>query len=297
MSHLVLITDIDASLLEPGLRTRRAERAAIDFLAAYGIPLVINSSRTRAEIERIHRRLQVTAPFISEHGSSLFIPRDCFADLPERARPAVGGHVVVFGRPYHYVADTLKRACSESKVGVVAFSELSIQDAARELGVAIFDAQLAKLREYTELFRIVDEDDASRSRLYRALRRRGLRCWPAGRHHLVTATPDQAEAFRTLKALWQRGCETPTIVAFGDSDDDVAWLQHADVVVVVQDRRWGVPARVLSKLPTARVTRKPGREGWSEAVLEVVGKLITREECDGGNDASVSRGSARPCPR
>jgi mannosyl-3-phosphoglycerate phosphatase len=276
--HLVVVTDIDASLLEPGTRARPDERAALDFLAARGIPLVINSSRTRGEIERLHQTLHLQTPFISEHGSALFIPHGCFPSAPDRARPAVGGNVIEFGRRYLSVVDTLRMVCRELHVKVVGFAELSIEDAAQELGAPVVEAQLAKLREYTELFRIVDEDDATRSRLYKALRRRGLRCWPVGRHHLVTATPDQAEGLRTLKALWRQAWGPPIVIGFGDSDDDVAWLRHADVAVIVPDRRTGLPARVLSKLPTARVTRSPGRHGWSEAVVEFVGILLNQRK-------------------
>ena len=46
--QIVVVTDIDASLLEAGTRSLSDERAALDFLAERGIPLIINSSRSRA---------------------------------------------------------------------------------------------------------------------------------------------------------------------------------------------------------------------------------------------------------
>jgi predicted mannosyl-3-phosphoglycerate phosphatase (HAD superfamily) len=153
-------------------------------------------------------------------------------------------------------------------VEIVAFAELTIEDAARELGVATVEAQLAKLREYTELIRIVDEKEAIHSRLFSALRRRGLRCSRTGRHHLVTATRDRAESLRTLRALWRQAWGEPLIIGFGDSEDDVAWLRHADIAIIVQSDRTDITSRVLSKLPTVHVTRWPGRRGWSEAIFE-----------------------------
>jgi mannosyl-3-phosphoglycerate phosphatase family protein len=272
--RIVVVTDVDGTLLEPGTHSWPDERAALDFLAARGIPLVINSSRTRAEIERLHETLQMLTPFISEHGSALFLPRGSFPSVPERARPAVGGAVVEFGKRYHEVVDALRLTCREQEIKVVGFAELSIDDVARELGVALVEAQLAKLREYTELFRIVDEKDAMRSRLFKALHRRGLRCWRAGTHHLVTAAPDRAESLRTLKTLWKLAWGDPFVIGLGDSEDDVTWLRHVDVAILVSNGHTGVPARVLSKLPTVHVTRCPGRRGWSEAVFEFVGGLL-----------------------
>ena len=278
-SRLVVVTDIDDSLLEPGARALASERAALDFLAERGIPLVINSSRTHAEIERIQETLRLLTPSISEHGSALFIPPGCFPSIPDRAARAVGGHVIEFGRPYHEVVEAVRITGRELGVEIVGFADLTIEDAARELGVSDVEAQLAKLREYTELIRIADETDARRSHVLNALRRRGLRCWPIGRHHLVSATRDRAESLLTLKALWRHGWgEPPCIVGFGNSEDDVNWLRYADLAVIVQDDHAGVDPRILSKLPTAQVSQRPGRLGWSDAILESVGALVNARE-------------------
>jgi len=277
--RVVVVTDIDDSLLEPGARALPSERAALDFLASRGIPLVINSSRTHAEIERIQETLRLLTPSISEHGSALFIPPGCFPSLPDRAARAVGGHVIEFGRPYHEVVEAVRITARELDVEIVGFADLTIEDAARELGVSDVEAQLAKLREYTELIRIADETDARRSHVLNALRRRGLRCWPIGRHHLVSATRDRAESLLTLKALWRHSWgEAPSIVGFGNSEDDVNWLRYADVAVIVQDGHAGVDPRMLSKLPTAHVSQQPGRLGWSEAIVESVGALLDARE-------------------
>ena len=272
--QIVVVTDIDASLLEPGSRFLPDERAALAFLAERGIPLVINSSRSRAEIERLHHTLNIVTPFISEHGSALFLPHQWLPFVPDRARPAVGGHVVEFGRRYYEVVDTLRLVCRELNLEIVSFAELSIDEVARELGVPSAEAQLVKLREYTELFRIEDESEATLSRLFKALRRRGLRCYQRGRHFLVSATPNRAESLRTLKGLWKRAWGEHVMVGLGDSEDDVSWLQFVDVPIFIENGRSGIPARVLRKLPTVRLTERHGRLGWSDAVFEFVGKAI-----------------------
>src|SRR5262245_62399307 len=75
---LFVVTDIDGGFRDPSARYLSDERAALDFLAARGIAVIINSSRTRAEIERLHQRMRMLTPFISEHGSALFIPNGSF---------------------------------------------------------------------------------------------------------------------------------------------------------------------------------------------------------------------------
>jgi mannosyl-3-phosphoglycerate phosphatase len=255
-TRLVVVIDIDGSPLEPGRPSLPDERAALDFLAARGIPLIINSSRTRAEIERLHETLGLLTPFICEHGSALLIPDGCFPSIPHRAARAVSGHVIEFGRPYHEVVDVVRRTGRELGVEIVGFADLTIEDVARELGVTDVEAQLAKLREYTELIRIADDNPATRGRLFNAFRRRGLRSCPIGRHHLVTATRDRAESLLTLRALWRRAWGEPQIVGFGNSDGDLTWLRHVDVAV----------------------TRWSGRLGWSDVIFASVGALLKPRE-------------------
>jgi predicted mannosyl-3-phosphoglycerate phosphatase (HAD superfamily) len=174
---------------------------------------------------------------------------------------------------------------------------LTIEDVARELRIPMVEAQLAKLREYSELFRIVDEKDAIRSRLIKALRRRGLRCWRVGAHHLVTASRDRAESLAILKQLWTQAWDEPFIIGFADSEDDVAWLRHADVAVFVQHTRTGVPPRVVAKLPTVYVTRSRGRAGWSEAIFEFVGALVNARQPTAQTTQMVSLVDGRPDDR
>ena len=273
-ARVIVVTDVEGSFLEPGRQTLADECAALDFLAAHGIPLVINSSRTRAEIERLHATLRLLTPFICEHGSALVIPDGCFPSIPHGSVRTVGGHVIAFGRPYHEVVEAVRLTGRELDVEIVGFADLTIDDVARELGVTTVEAQLAKLREYTELIRLGDENPAALSRLFNALRRRGLRCSPTGRHQLVSGTRDRAESLLALRTLWRHTWGEPQIVGFGDSEDDVTWLRHADVPVFVRNDRAGVPTRLLSKLPTAHVTRWSGGLGWSDAIFASVGALL-----------------------
>jgi hypothetical protein len=112
-------------------------------------------------------------------------------------------------------------------------------------------------------------------RIFNSLRRRGLWCVRTGRHHLVSATPDCAESLRTLRMLWRLTWGEHVMIGLASSEDDVTWLQHVDVPVIVPNNRLNLPARALAKVPMAHVTRWPGRRGWSEAIFEHVGSLLT----------------------
>jgi mannosyl-3-phosphoglycerate phosphatase len=274
--QIVVVTEIEGALPEPSTHSLLKQREGFDFLAAHGIPLVIHSKRTRAEIERLRQTLDLLTPFISEHGSALFLPYGSFPFMPDHAHKSLSGEVIEFGKKYAEIVDALKVALRESGVDAVDFSDLTIEEVARELRITTLEAQLVKLREYSELVRVVEDENAALGRFVNALRRRGLRSVRQGRYYLVSSTPDSAESLRTLRALWRLAWGDHVVVGIGESEDDVPWLQQVDVPVIVQGDRPLVPVRALSKLPTVHVSRWTGRLGWSEAIFDHVGKLLTR---------------------
>jgi mannosyl-3-phosphoglycerate phosphatase len=272
--QILVVTEIEGTLLEAGAHSLLRQRAGFDFLEAHDIPLVVHSRRTRAEIERLRQTLDLRTPFISEHGSALSLPRGSFPFVPDKAHRSLGGEVIEFGKRYAEVVDAMRLAVYESGVQVVDFSDLTIDEVARELGISKVEAQLVKIRNYSELFRLIDDNEAALSRVTAALRRRGLRAVRQGRYHLVSATLDSGEGLRTLRGLWRLAWGDPVVVGIGESEDDVAWLQQVDIAVIVQNDQALVPARALAKLPTAHVSRWSGRYGWSEAIFEHVGALV-----------------------
>jgi mannosyl-3-phosphoglycerate phosphatase len=273
--QIVVVTDIQDSSSEIGARSPRDESAGLGCLMSHGIPLVIRSRRTRAEIERVRRMLGLTTPFISEHGNALFLPRGCFPFVTDSARPALGGEVISFGKPHDEILNALIVASREVKAEIVTISDLPIPDVARELAISTIEAQVAKHREYTELFRLADDNGLVLGRVINALRRRGIRCVPHGRHQLATATPDCADSLLTLRKLWRLTWGDHVMIGLGDNEDDVDWLQHVDIPIIVPNGRRSVSGRAVATLGTAHITRWPGEHGWSDAILHCVGTLLT----------------------
>ena len=78
------------------------------------------------------------------------------------------------------------------------------------------------------------------------------------------------------------------MIGLGDNEDDVDWLQHVDIPIIVQSDRPNVPGRAVATLPTAHVTRWPGEHGWSEAILHSVGTLLTPR-----GDLRIGRGEGQ----
>ena len=227
---------------------------------------------------------------MSENGAALFLPQGSFPEVPGRARPGVGCDVIEFGRRYRDIVDALRLTSREVEAEVICFAGLSIDEAAHELGVPPAKAQLAKLREYSELVRIVDEQDADQAPAVQGSAPAWSFCRPAGGHHLVTATADRAESLRTLRTVWKRTWGNPIIIGLCGSDEDVTWLRHVNIAVIVDHGQANITARVRSALPSARSARAAGLRGWSEAVCESVGGLLS----SAAGDRPRRRGQSLP---
>jgi mannosyl-3-phosphoglycerate phosphatase len=274
----VVFTDLDGTLLDG---TTFAADAAVDAIGALSraqIPLVFCSRKTRAEIELLQQRLDVHHPFIAENGGALYIPDGYFTfDVPY-ARPSTSGYIVVqYGRPYAEVVQALSRAARRARVPVLGFNEMSVEDVARVCELPLLSARLAKLREYSEPFRIVASARSARRQLEHALNAEGFACSAGGPFDLAGFHRDQGLPVRMLITLYRRSMGRARTVGLGDGFDDVPLLRRVDMPVVVTGTSPERSAQLLGSVPHAVVTRAAGPAGWAQQIIEI----LTQATADG----------------
>jgi mannosyl-3-phosphoglycerate phosphatase len=266
-NRLVLFTDPDT--LRDGRHDWTATRDVVRELEDRGIAVVLWGNETRSEMELIQSDLNLQHPFISENGGGLFIRHGYFRDRPTRGRDIQSYDVLDFGRPYHEVAEALHEVARRHECPVIGFSVMSIEDVARECGLSLAQARLAKLREYDEPFRVAGSEPAAYSRICSALRRFGYRCFTHERFHHATGVADKARSIRTLTSLYcDVHYEHVVTIGVAKAPSETCLLQAVDIPIVV--RSAGVDAaRLAQKVPAARLI-DAGPRGWSEAILEAL---------------------------
>ena len=271
--RLVLFTDPDT--LRDGRDDWMATREVVRELEDRGIAVVLWGNETRAEMELIQSDLNVQHPFISENGGGLFIRHGYFQDCPVRGRDIQSYDVLDFGRPYHEVAEALHDVALRHECPVIGFSVMSIEDVARECGLSLAQARLAKLREYDEPFRVADSEPATYSRICSALRRFGYRCFSHERFHHATGVADKAQSIRTLTSLYCDAHDGHVLtIGVAKAQSETCLLEAVDVPLVVRSANADV-ARLAQKVPTARLI-DAAPHGWSEAILEAIDGRIRR---------------------
>lgn len=223
---IIVFTDVPSYPPDHHTLSFVAAADALGLLVRAGIPLVLCSSRTRAEIQVLQRDLDIHHPFIVEGGGALIIPVGYFSFPLPGARHTAVCEVIEFSRPYGELVDTLHDMALKLRIDVVGFSDMTVEveEVADDCGLSLLQARLAKLREYGEPFRMDDSSPATRNRLFRALHNAGLRCTRGGRYDYVTGVTDNSASVAMLRSFYKRADGRVLTVGLGNTQNDVPLL-------------------------------------------------------------------------
>ncbi len=259
----LIVTDLAGTLIDHHTYSAEPARPALEAAARAGVPVVLCSSKTYAEMAIQVRTLALApAPLIVENGGAVWFPRD-WPSLPHEARDAEdGGRVVVLGATAADLRPLLPRLASATRTTLRGFSSMTDEEVADRTGLHLAMARLARQRQYSEPFVCADQNDLPD--LDAAARRLGARVTRGGRFFHLTGASDKGRAVDVVRAT----CADATrVLGLGDAPNDIALLRAVDEAVVVPQPT-GLHADVVAALPQARHAPMPGPAGWCAAVLD-----------------------------
>lgn len=271
--QLVIYTDLDGTLLDAQTYAWDAARPALQEIRCRRLLLVLNSSKTRAEMEPLLEELGLHAPFVVENGGAIYLPREEFAAVAPEAEPCGAWMRLSLGAPYAHLLACLTDLKRRAGVLLVGWSDLTPEEIARECGLSLDQARRAKQREYDEPFRVMGEDPTSLDRIEAIVAEHGLRLVRGGRYFHLTGRTNKGRAVRTLDEILRRRFGPIFTVGIGDSENDIPMLRAVALPFLVR-RPNGEPDPVALRLvPHVRITRGAGPIGWSEAIARVLAQL------------------------
>jgi mannosyl-3-phosphoglycerate phosphatase len=253
---IVVFSDVDGVLRHPSVHSCTEAARALQRLWREDVPLALCSSHTRAEVGWIQQELGIRHPFICESGGAVFIPAGYFEFAVPGARDLAGYQAVEFGRPYAEVVRTLHRTAERLRIEIVGFGDMSVEEVARDCRLPLLQARLSKVREYGERFRVLDPGEATRSRLFRALKAARLRCITGEQYDQVGASVDNSIGVGMLLGLYNRAWGSVLPVGLVDelADDEALQFVNRRVIVPDDDPAMGGVDMV----------------GWAEAIVDTV---------------------------
>lgn len=213
----VVFSDLDGTLLDLQTYSCEEARPAVELLRSRGVPLVLCSSKTRAEIEHHRRELALDAPFIVENGSAVLIP----------ARE--GGSAIELGLPVAEIRRRLADLRGELGLALRGYADLPQAEIRRLTGLDEEAAQRASRREYSETLLQERFTPEALERLQDALAARGLSGAAGSRFVTVTGRgADKGRAARLLLDLYRRRDPSLLSIGVGDGPNDGPMLEAVD---------------------------------------------------------------------
>lgn len=257
---LVIFTDLDGTLLDHDSYSYEAALPTLELVRSRRIPLIVCTSKTRAEIEQFRNETANTHPYIVENGGAICIPKSYFKFEIPGAKEQEGFLEIVLGTEYSLLLGALA-AIRQAGIPAVGFSDMSDEQVADDTGLSVDAARLARRREYDEAFRM---DDLQKEPLLKEIiKSRGLFWTRGGRYWHIMGSNDKGRAVGILASLFRKQGEITT-VGLGDSPNDFPMLDNVDIAYLVQ-RPDGSYAS-----DHYRHALGIGPVGWKNAVLEVV---------------------------
>ncbi|MBN2186048.1 MAG: mannosyl-3-phosphoglycerate phosphatase [Dehalococcoidia bacterium] len=264
----IVFTDLDGTLLDSVTYSYEKSLIGVKRLKQNSIPIIFCSAKTRAEQESYRHKMKVFHPFIVENGGAIFIPQGYFP-FPFMYHKITAGNLLVIelGAPYEEIKELLDNVKREGNFHFKGFGDMSVEEIARETGLDIESAKLAKQREYSETVKL-DLSDEEASKALEKIEASGLNWTHGGRFYEIIGDNDKGKAVAIMSDLYRRMWDSIETIGLGDSLNDLPLLSAVDVPILVQKRDY---TWENMNLPHLRKVQGIGPEGWSKGIEEIFG--------------------------
>jgi mannosyl-3-phosphoglycerate phosphatase len=267
---IVIYTDLDGTLLDHSSYSFTEASPALHLAKSQGVPVILCSSKTRAEIEVIRRRLTLGHPFVVENGGAIYIPKSYFSEPIPASITRDDFCVVELGIPYSRLVSALDKLAGELGLEVKGFHQMSVEEVATECGLPLEAARQAKLREYDEPFTIKNANEDTLERVSKAAISLGLALTRGGRYFHLLGGNDKGPPVALLTTLFHRQNSKLFTIGLGDSRNDLAMLQEVDCPILVQKPDGSYDEEIRKQLPGVHLAEGAGPKGWNAAVAALL---------------------------
>jgi mannosyl-3-phosphoglycerate phosphatase len=256
----LVFTDLDGTLLDHDSYSFEAARPALDLLRDRGIPLILASSKTEAEMRPIAEAIGISHPMIVENGAGVvWLNSDTssvIADLPS---------------PYSCLRDLLREIPKDLSACFEGFGDWDISRVSQETGLPLASAALARQRRFSEPGRFAGTE-AQKQAFIALLEAQGFSAVQGGRFFTLMPKTSKAERMAEVVAHYQRGAPGPVrTVALGDAPNDLAMLEAADCGIIIANPAHN-PLPVTERERQGFILRseQAGPVGWNIMINQLV---------------------------
>ncbi len=266
MKQVLVFTDLDGTLLDHDTYSYAAASKALFELKKRNIPVILNSSKTMAEMKLLRQSMELWHPFIIENGGAVCVPQGYWTSPPEVFSDF---DVTFFGVPYEKLIELLDQLRAEHGYQFQGFHDISSEVLSSITGLSKAQAQLAQARLCSEPVQWKDSSESLKT-FQEELQTHELQTLQGGRFMHIQGIVDKGLGVRWLIEQFQQQKDITEVfsIGLGDSPNDLAMLSEVDIPVVV--RGVNLQAMQLEHKSSVIYTSESGPRGWQEAIDSII---------------------------
>lgn len=268
----LIFTDLDGSLLDHYTYSFKPASESLKQLAVMKIPVIPNTSKTRAELLELRRMLALCDPFIVENGAAVYLPQDIGLKNIEELPVSDGYSYKAFSKPRRHWLEKISLLAPELQIKFHGFSTMSVEDVVEATGLSTENAELAMARDYNEPASWTGTE-AEKDIFITLMQQQGAVVVEGGRFLHVGDLTDKGSAMSWLTELYQRQFPEKRVlsIALGDGNNDKDMLENADMAVVIKSPVHPYPQ--VTRRDQIYFTKNPGPTGWVEGLTHFLQQL------------------------
>ena len=267
----IISTDLDASLLD-GNYVWDGAKAALKVIAEAGIPLILNSSKTLAEMHFYSQALRLSTPLIAENGTVIAFPKS-MEWMPDSVDIEDGYGLLRSSMNRTKILDIAHELRNSKGYNFIGFNDSTAEELADRLGLEIEAAKAALKRYGTEPIVWKDSDEALIA-FKGALENEGITLIRGGHfYHLMPVGASKGAAMQSVRDFYQKESAEFTwkTLAIGDSPNDLSMLELADEALVIPNPFNGT---LQLKRSDYTIADASGPSGWGDAVIKLLNAFL-----------------------
>ena len=263
--QLLVYTDLDGSLLDHHDYNHEAADSMLAELERMHVPVIPATSKTAAELLAIRKELSNKHPFIVENGAAVYIPENYFRTRPPNTAIVNGFWVKAFTEPRQYWQSLLQTLNKDFEGCYTTFEQAGVNGVMELTGLAPGKAGQASMRDYSEPVSW-HGTETEKEKFIKRLEEHGATVLQGGRFLHVSGNCNKGTALHWLTRQYQSEDSGQSVItiAAGDSPNDVAMLEAADIALIIRSPVNEMP--VIDRHHRCFRSSDFGPKGWVEGI-------------------------------
>ncbi|MCG6898684.1 MAG: HAD-IIB family hydrolase [Gammaproteobacteria bacterium] len=263
--RLLVFTDLDGSLLDHHDYSHEAADPMLAELERMHVPVIPATSKTAAELLEIRKELNNHHPFIIENGAAVYIPENYFRRRPPDTTIVDKFWVKAFTQPRQYWQALLQSLNKDFEDCYTTFAQAGVEGIMELTGLEPGKAEQASMRGYSEPVSW-HGTETKKEKFITQLEDHGAVVLQGGRFLHVSGNCNKGSALRWLTRQYQSDDPSRPVVtiAAGDSQNDVAMLETADIALIIRSPVNEMP--LINQHQQCFFSGDFGPKGWVEGL-------------------------------